>query len=83
MIVSNASEQRPEETPFSVERVSVLLRHSSGAVTGKYDAPWVKARQEQVEQDVMKFRKNDPLWLAETKGTRGVRGKKGLANRLM
>jgi integrase/recombinase XerD len=31
------------------ERVSVLLGHSSISVTEKYYAPWVRARQEQIE----------------------------------
>jgi integrase len=35
-----------------IERVSVLLGHSSTKVTEKYYAPWVLARQEQLEADV-------------------------------
>ncbi|HEV2495700.1 MAG TPA: tyrosine-type recombinase/integrase [Terriglobia bacterium] len=35
-----------------MERVSVLLGHSSIKVTEKYYAPWVRARQEQLEADV-------------------------------
>ncbi len=66
-----------------IERVSVLLGHSSVAATEKYYAPRAKARQEQVEEDVMKYWKSDPLWLAETKGTREVCGKKGSAKRLV
>lgn len=34
------------------ERVSVLLGHSSIKVTEKHYAPWVRARQEQLEADV-------------------------------
>lgn len=34
--------------------VSVLLGHSSIKVTEKHYAPWVKARQEQLEHHVMK-----------------------------
>ena len=34
--------------------VSVLLGHSSIKITEKHYAPWVKARQEQLEQHVMK-----------------------------
>jgi integrase/recombinase XerD len=35
-----------------LERVSVLLGYSSIKVTEKYYAPWVRARQEQLEADV-------------------------------
>jgi integrase len=35
-----------------MERVSVLLGHSSIKVTEKYYSPWVRARQEQLEVDV-------------------------------
>ena len=35
-----------------MERVSVLLGHSSIKVTEKYYSPWVAARQEQLETDV-------------------------------
>ncbi|HEV2379543.1 MAG TPA: tyrosine-type recombinase/integrase [Terriglobia bacterium] len=35
-----------------MERVSVLLGHSSIKVTEKYYSPWVRARQEQLEADV-------------------------------
>jgi integrase len=35
-----------------IEQVSVLLGHSSLKVTEKHYAPWVKARQEQLEQSV-------------------------------
>ena len=35
-----------------IEQVSILLAHSSVKVTEKYYAPWVRARQEQLEADV-------------------------------
>jgi len=35
-----------------MERVSVLLGHSSIKVTEKHYSPWVAARQEQLEADV-------------------------------
>ena len=35
-----------------MERFSVLLGHSAIKVTEKYYAPWVRARQEQLEADV-------------------------------
>jgi integrase len=35
-----------------MDRVSVLLGHSSIKVTEKHYSPWVRARQEQLEADV-------------------------------
>jgi len=35
-----------------IEQVSVLVGHSSLRVTEKHYAPWVKARQEQLEKSV-------------------------------
>jgi len=35
-----------------MERVSILLGHSSIEVTEKHYSPWVRARQEQLEVDV-------------------------------
>jgi integrase-like protein len=35
-----------------IERVSILLGHQSVRITEKYYAPWVRARQEQLEADV-------------------------------
>jgi len=35
-----------------MERVSVLLEHSSIKTTEKHYAPWVRSRQEQLESDV-------------------------------
>jgi integrase/recombinase XerD len=37
-----------------IDQVSVLLGHSSVKITEKSYAPWVKARQEQLEAAVMK-----------------------------
>lgn len=37
-----------------LERVSILLGHSSVKVTEKYYSPWVKSRQDQLEADVRK-----------------------------
>ncbi len=35
-----------------MERVSILLGHSSIRITEKHYAPWVRSRQEQLERDV-------------------------------
>ena len=37
-----------------LEQVSMLLGHKSVKITEKHYAPWVKARQEQLEQNVRK-----------------------------
>lgn len=37
-----------------IDRVSILLGHSSVKVTERHYSPWVQARQDQLEQDVMK-----------------------------
>ena len=52
-----------------IERVSILLGHSSVRITEKYYSPWVRARQEQLEADVRRTWGEDPLVLSETKGT--------------
>ena len=51
-----------------LERVSVLLGHRSVKVTEKHYAPWVRARQEQMEADVKRTWSEDPIIFAETKG---------------
>ncbi len=54
-----------------MDRVSILLGHSSIKVTEKHYAPWVKARQEQLESDVRR------TWLPDRgafEGTRQVHG---------
>ena len=47
--------------------------HSSIRITEKHDSTWVRARQEQLEADVAKTWKDDPLILAAGKGTPKVR----------
>lgn len=44
-----------------LERVSVLLGHSSVKITEKHYAPWVLERQEQMEADVRRAWKVDPI----------------------
>jgi integrase len=63
-----------------LERVSVLLGHTSTKVTEKHYAPWVKARQEQLELDVMRSWSRDSLALAATKGTPEVHEKTEAVN---
>jgi integrase len=52
-----------------LERVSVLLGHSSIKVSEKHYSPWVRARQEQLEADLERCWTRDPVLLAEAKGT--------------
>ena len=58
-----------------LERVSVLLGHSSLKVTEKYYTPWVRGRQDQLEADVRRrsagLRANE----GHTRGTRKTRGR--------
>jgi integrase len=58
-----------------LERVSVLLGHSSVKITEKHYAPWVLARREQLEAEVMRTWGKDTLVLASTKGTPEVHKK--------
>jgi len=44
-----------------IERVSVLLGHQSVRITEKHYAPWVRARQEQLEADLANAWSRDPL----------------------
>lgn len=64
-----------------IDRVSVLLGHNSTRVTERHYAPWVRARQKQLEADIKKsweFDQNVPP--ASTKGTPEVHGKARLPN---
>jgi integrase len=62
-----------------IDQVSVLLGHSSIKVTEKHYAPWVKARQDQMDASIMRSWEEDPFivqqWQRPTKGTSGVHGK--------
>ena len=44
-----------------LERVSVLLGHSSVKIIERHYAPWVRARLEQMEADVRRALERDPL----------------------
>jgi integrase len=63
-----------------LERVGALLGHRSVNVTEKHYAPWVSARQEQLEGDVRRTWETDLLIATETKGTPEVHGKTSLPN---
>jgi integrase/recombinase XerD len=57
-----------------LERVSVMLGHSSIKITEKHYRPWVRERQAQAEADVRRAWENDPVVLIETRGTPQVHG---------
>ena len=63
-----------------LERVSILLGHSSVKITEKHYAPWVRERQEQTEADVRRTWARDPVALLESKGTPEVREKRAALN---
>ena len=44
-----------------IEQASMLLGHSSIKVTQKHYDPWVRARQQQMEESLDRAIKNDPL----------------------
>jgi integrase len=52
-----------------LERVSVLLGHQSVRITERHYSPWVRSRQEQLEQDLQRAWSQDPVALMQTKGT--------------
>jgi integrase/recombinase XerD len=56
-----------------IERVSMLLGHSSVRITEKHYNPWNRARQEQAEADVARAWASDPIVLLETKDASGTR----------
>lgn len=58
-----------------LERVSVLLGHTSIQITERHYAPWVRARQEQAVADVRRAWGQDPVALLEAKGTPEVHEK--------
>ena len=60
-----------------IERVSALLGHSSVKITERHYSPWVVARQEQLESDVQRAWRNDPIAQRET-----LRSEEGLPLRM-
>lgn len=63
-----------------LERVSVLLGHSSIKVTERHYSPWIRERQEQAEADVRRTWAQDAVALLESKGTLQVHGKRTTFN---
>jgi integrase/recombinase XerD len=48
-----------------IERVSTLLGHSSVKITERHYSPWVQARQAQLESDLVRAWRSDPIAQAE------------------
>jgi integrase len=63
-----------------LDRVSVLLGHSSIRITERHYAPWTRSRQEQIEADLKAAWSNDPIVLTDGKGTPELQGKTGRVN---
>jgi integrase/recombinase XerD len=59
-----------------IERVSILLGHSSVRITERHYNPWVRSRQEQLEADLRQAWSRDPL----QKGTNQVQSPSGKPN---
>jgi len=59
----------------NIERVSILLGHSSVRVTEKHYSPWIRARQDQLEADLSNAWNRDPFLISQTQGTPQVHGK--------
>jgi integrase/recombinase XerD len=51
-----------------LDRVSVLLGHSSIRITERHYAPWTRSRQQQIEADLNTAWKTDPVLRAERRG---------------
>jgi integrase/recombinase XerD len=51
-----------------LDRVSVLLGHSSIRITERHYAPWTRSRQQQIEADLNSAWKTDPVLRAERRG---------------
>jgi hypothetical protein len=65
-----------------IERVSILLGHQSVRITEKHYNPWVRSRQEQLEADVAKAWKLDPVLKEKNFETNRAHFAKGPVNEL-
>ena len=51
-----------------LERVSILLGHTSVKITEKHYSPWIRERQEQAEADVKRTWAQDPIASSKRRG---------------
>ena len=63
-----------------LEQVSILLGHGSIRITEKHYSPWIRDRQAQLEASLERAWAQDPVVLAETKGTPEVHGNRDAVN---
>jgi integrase/recombinase XerD len=63
-----------------LEQVSILLGHGSIRITEKHYSPWIRDRQAQLEASLERAWAQDPVVLAETKGTPKVHSKQDAVN---
>jgi len=63
-----------------IERVSILLGHSSVKVTEKHYAPWTASRQAQVEADLERAWNRDPILALQTNARYLLDGKSEAVN---
>jgi len=63
-----------------LDRVSILLGHSSIRITERHYAPWTRSRQEQIEADLKAAWSNDPIVLTDGKGTPELQAQIGRVN---
>jgi site-specific recombinase XerD len=63
-----------------LEQVSILLGHGSIRITEKHYSPWIRDRQAQLEASLERAWAQDPVVLAETKGTPEVHSKRDAVN---
>jgi intergrase/recombinase len=57
-----------------LERVSILLGHSTIKVTERHYAPWIQKRQQQLEADLR------AMWSNDEQGTKEVQSQNGRPN---
>ena len=55
-----------------MDRVSILLGHSSVKITERHYAPWVQSRQAQLETDLERVWRKDPLAQAQMLGDTAI-----------
>jgi integrase/recombinase XerD len=63
-----------------LDRVSVLLGHSSIRITERHYAPWTRSRQEQIESDLRAAWQTDPVFVGSVTNGDRTRRKSARAN---
>jgi integrase len=63
-----------------LDRVATLLGHTNSKITEKHYAPWIRARQEQLEADVRRVWEQLPEKSTQPQVARPVNGTNGFVN---